>query len=131
MNRALAGSLVGLLAAVSLTACHDDFNRVDITRQPSKIGGDLTKSRLEVPVGMIVKAHLAPLDDDFDVMDANVTVADGSILEAAPVVSEADFAFIGLRPGATEITLRANGRTVLIIPAVVTEQRISPDTPGY
>lgn len=131
MKRWITGSLVCLTLSLGLAACEGDFNRVEIKKQPSKIGGDITRSRLEVPVGMIVKAHLAPLDDDFDVMDATVTVDDDSVLEAAPVVSEADFAFIGLKPGATEIVLRANGRTVLIIPAVVTEQTISPDTAGF
>ena len=126
MKRRIALGLV-TLAAVVVSACNADYDRLELTKQPSKIGGDITRSRLVVPVGMIVKAHLAPIDDDQEVMNATVTVLDDSILDAASVVSEADFAFIGLKPGETEIILKADGKTVLIIPTTVTEQNVSPD----
>jgi len=122
--------IFGLVAigAVLVAACNDDYDRLELTKQPSTIGGDIDRSNLVVPVGMIVKAHLAPIDDSGDVMTATVSVVDDTIVEAASVVSEADFAFIGLKPGKTDIVLKADGKTVLIIPTTVTEQNVSPDS---
>lgn len=127
MNRKNVVALVAL-GAVLVSACNDDYDRLELSKQPSTIGGDIDRSHLVVPVGMIVKAHLAPIDDSGDVMTATVSVVDETIVEAASVVSEADFAFIGLKPGKTEIVLKADGKTVLIIPTTVTEQNVSPDS---
>ncbi len=118
-------ALVAVLGTM-LAACGPDFDHTDISGQQSKIGGAITKSQLTVPVGMIVKAHLAPYNDDHELMTVNVQVRDPDVVEAAPVVSVADFAFIGLRPGHTEIQILADGKVVLIIPTDVTEQGIVP-----
>jgi hypothetical protein len=130
MKRKIATALL-TLGAVALAACGPDFDRVEIAKQPSKIGGDISTTTLQIPVGMIVKAHLAPIDDSGDTMTASVRSADNTIVEAANVVTDADFAFIGLRPGRTEIELKADNKIVLIIPAVVTEQGVSPDTTAF
>lgn len=130
MKRRIAIALLSL-GAIALSACGPDFDRVEIGKQPSKIGGDISTTQLVIPVGMIVKAHLAPIDDSGDTMTARVRVVDNRILEAANVVTEADFAFIGLQPGTTEIELEADNKVVLIIPAIVTEQGVSPDATSF
>ena len=42
------------------------------------------------------------------------------------MVSPGDYAFLGLRPGQTEVEVLADGKVVLILTAVVTEQPTPP-----
>lgn len=118
---ALVGGL-GLGALVT-SGCGADYDRTDITAvKASPLGGSITTSRIEIPVGMILKAHIVSYDDDRKEMDNDLTVKDPSVADVSAVVSDRDYAFYGLRSGATEVEIRADGKRVLIITVVVTEQ---------
>jgi len=123
---ALFAAVLALALAPALGGCGPDYDRTEINAQPSKLGGGVTKSRIEVPLGMVVKAHIVSYDDDEKVMKATFRVADPAILEVAGVVTDSDYAFLGLRPGITQVELRADGDLVLIVDAVVTEQPAAP-----
>jgi len=116
-----------LLLGVGLVGCGPDYDqtRIDgITK--SDLGGSIDHSRVEVPVGMIVKAHIAPMNDDNKVMKGALSSLDPSIMEVRGVVTEYDYAFIGLRPGATQIEVRADDKLVLILDAYVVPQPATP-----
>lgn len=117
--------LAAALAACGLLlgGCADEYERTDITNvRKSDLGGAISTSRIEVPVGMIVTAHIVPFNDDREMMAAELRSANPDVVEVAHVVSDRDYAFLGMRPGVTEVELRADGKVVLIIQAVVTEQ---------
>lgn len=117
----LTASLLACLAGVA--GCGPDYERTDITNpRPSPLGGRVDRSRIEVPAGMVITAHIIPYDDDQEIMPIDLRSRDTGILEVAGVITEHDYAFFGLRPGTTQIELRADNRLVLVIDAVVTEQ---------
>jgi hypothetical protein len=139
MNRRSAlgglGTILSRAAAVAALAvstlvvagCGADYDRTDITAiKPSPLGGNMNYTRIEVPVGMILKARIVSYDDDREEMDADIRVKDTSIVEATGVVSNGDYAFLGLRPGTTEVEIRADGKLVLIVTAIVTPQPALP-----
>ena len=116
---------VALIAAslFVLGGCTSEFNHADIVGvKSSPLGGTVNYARIEVPVGMIVKAHIVPYDDARDAMDTELRAKDTSIVDVTNVVSDHDYAFTGLKSGTTEVELRANGKVVLILTAIVTDQ---------
>jgi len=120
----LAGLAFG---AVSILGCGVDYDRTDITAvKASPLGGSITTARIELPVGMILKAHIVSYDDDRKEMDNDLYMKDPSIADVTGVVSDRDYAFYGLRTGATEVEIRADGKLVLIITVVVTDQPVLP-----
>jgi hypothetical protein len=115
------------LAALGVVACGPDYQRTDIEGVvTSPLGGRIDYSRVEVPLGMILKAHIVPTNDEGKPMETTIRSRDPGVVEVAPVVSDHDYAFLGLRPGITQVEIRAEGDLVLIIDAVVTAQ---PDLP--
>jgi hypothetical protein len=63
-----------------------------------------------------------PIYDDHKEMAAGLRSKDPDIVEVTGVVNPGDYAFLGLRPGQTEIEVTADGHLVLILTAIVTEQ---------
>jgi len=123
VKAALAKLALAVALGASTMACGPDFERTQISGVlPSKVGGRFDVTRLEVPAGTILKASVIPLDDRGKRMPGALYSRDPSVLEIANVVSEYDYAFIGLRPGVTQIELRADGDLVLVVDAVVTAQ---------
>lgn len=119
---ALATSL-----AIAATACGPDYDRTDIQGViASPLGGRVDRTRIEVPVGMIVKAHIVPWNDDREPMEATIRSRDPGVVEVAQVVSDRDYAFLGLRRGTTQIEIRADGDLVLVIDAIVSDQAPAP-----
>lgn len=115
------------LGALVTSGCGVDYDRTDITGvKASPLGGSITTSRIEIPVGMIVKAHIVSYDDDRKEMDNDLSVKDPSVADVSAVISDRDYAFYGLRTGATEVEIRADGKRVLIITVVVTDQAPLP-----
>ncbi len=109
--------------ALGSAACGPDYDRTQIEGiVSSPLGGSIDRTRVVVPVGMIVKARIRPYNDDDEVMSGTLQVRDPSIMEVVDVVSDHDYAFLGLRPGVTAIELRADGKVVLILDAIVQEQ---------
>jgi hypothetical protein len=119
-------ALVAALAA-SVTGCAAEYDRTDIrgVRQ-SALGGRLDRSRLEVPTGMIVTAHIVSYNDDNNIMTMSLRAKDPGIVDVSNVVSDHDFAFIGLKPGTTDVEVLADDKVVLIISAVVSPQPAPP-----
>jgi hypothetical protein len=119
------GKKVFALAACVMTmiACGPDYERTEVTAvKPSPLGGTATSRLVSVPEGMIVKAHVVSTNDDNEVMHAHVFSRDDSIVEVVAVVNDRDYAFIGKRPGRTEVEFQADGETVFTVIAEVTAQ---------
>jgi hypothetical protein len=114
-------------STLAIAGCGADYDRTDITAvKPSPLGGSMNYARIEVPVGMIVKARIISYDDDRKEMDADIRVKDNDIIEATGVVTNGDYAFLGLKTGTTEVEIRADGKLVLIVTATVIPQPALP-----
>ncbi len=114
--------------ALSLAGCGADYDHTDITnvKGSTPFPGTMNYARIVVPVGMVVTAHIVSLDDDRKTMATTVSSKDTRVLEVAGVVSADDYAFLGLAPGTTEVEITADGKVVLIVTAVVTNQPSLP-----
>jgi hypothetical protein len=121
--RGAAAASAIAISAVVLAGCGPEYDHTDITAvKASPLGGSMNFTRIEVPVGMIVKARIISYDDERKEMAADIRVADPGVVEATGVVTNGDYAFLGLKPGTTDVTIRADGKVVLIITAIVTAQ---------
>ena len=104
-------------------ACGPNYERIELTgEKKSPLGGEVKANHVSVPEGMIVKAHVVPYNDDGEPMQQHVFPRDPDVLEVIAVVNDRDYAFIGKKPGRTQVEFQADGETVLIVEAVVTEQ---------
>lgn len=111
--------------AVLLAGCGADYDHTDLTlghAPPKPLAGNVNYARIQVSVGAVVTAHIVSYDDDHKEMAADLRSKDPDVVEVTGVVSPGDYAFLGLRPGQTEVEVRADGHLVLILAAVVTEQ---------
>lgn len=119
------GKKVFALAAcvVTMIACGPDYYETEVTAvKPSPLGGTASNRLVSVPEGMIVKAHVVPFNDDREAMQAHVFSHDDTIVEVVAVVNDRDYAFIGKKPGRTEVEFQADGETVFTVIAEVTAQ---------
>ena len=119
----LSALVMCALVALPILACGPDYKKMEISgRKESPLGGKVEPNHVSVPEGMIVKAHIVPYNDDNELMQAHVFSHDPSILEVTAVVNDRDYAFIGKKPGRTRVEFQADGETVLVVEADVTEQ---------
>ena len=124
----------GLLAVVAAVAagsagCAAEYDHTEISGfRPSLFssGEGVDRSRITVHSGMIVTAHVISYNDDNNIMTMSVRARDPSIVDVSNVISDHDFAFIGMKPGVTEVEVVAGNKVVLIISAVVLEQPAQP-----
>lgn len=123
MRRAIlfGAAVLGFAAA----ACGPDYDRTEFSGKVAPLGGDVTREHVVVPQGGLVKVHIVSRNDDDDDMSNEIVSHDPSVLETVPVVSDHDYAFLGIKPGKTQIDVKADDRLVLVIEAVVTEQPAS------
>jgi hypothetical protein len=125
--KALAGLALAALLAPALVGCGPDYDHTDITAvHRSPLGGSVSYTRINVPAGMVVIAHLVSYDDSHGLMTMDLRSRDTSIVEVNTVISDHDYAFFGRRAGTTQIELRADNELVLVVDAVVTEQPPAP-----
>lgn len=117
----LARSLV-LAAAVFAVGCGPDYDRTEISGIVALAGGECTRERITLRHGTVLKVHIVSKDDGNDEMTNSVSSAQPNILEVANVISDHDYAFLGVSPGRTEVEIKAEGKTVLIIDAFVVAQ---------
>ncbi|MDB4946886.1 MAG: hypothetical protein JWP97_6420 [Labilithrix sp.] len=111
------------VCALLLAACGPDYDHTEITgSRASVLGGSVDRTQITVPEGMIVTAHIVPLDDEKKAMALTVRSLDAAIVEAAPVIRNNDWAFVGNRVGVTDVQILADDRVVLTIRARVTAQ---------
>jgi hypothetical protein len=109
--------------ALGLVACGPDYDHTDISAvRKTKLGGDMNIQRLEVPEGLVLKAHIVVWNDDEEAMPLVVRSKDPKIVEVAGVVNDRDYAFLGLQRGRTEIEFVADDTVVLTIEANVVAQ---------
>jgi hypothetical protein len=129
LSRAGALAVVALAALLTpaLAGCGPDYDHTDITSvHQSPLGGSVNYTRISVPAGMVVTAHLASYDDSHGLMSMELRSRDTSIVEVTTVISDHDYAFFGLRAGTTQVELRADNKLVLVLDAVVTDQPPAP-----
>lgn len=114
----------GLVLGAGLFAlgCGPDYDRTEISGIVALPDAECTRERITVRHGTMLKVHIVSKDDGNDEMSNTVSSAQPGILEVAPVISEHDYAFLGVSPGHTEVEVKAEGKTVLIIDAFVVAQ---------
>lgn len=111
--------------AALLAGCTPDYDHTELSigkAPPKPLAGSVSYARVQVSVGAVVTARIVSFDDDHKEMAAGLRSKNPDIVEVTGVVNPGDYAFLGLRPGQTEIEVTADGHLVLILTAVVTEQ---------
>jgi hypothetical protein len=111
--------------ALLLAGCGAEYDHTDILSvhaPPKPLAGQVSYARIQVSVGAVVTAHIVSFDDDHKEMEADLRSKDTGVVEVTGVVTPGDYAFLGMRAGETEVEVRADGKLVLILRAVVTEQ---------
>jgi hypothetical protein len=114
---------------LALAACGADYDHTDLNNvhaPPKPLDGRVSYARIDVSVGAIVTARIVSYDDDHKELATDLRAKDKSVVEVTGVVSPGDYAFLGLRTGQTEVEVLADGKVVLILTAVVTEQPTAP-----
>jgi hypothetical protein len=110
-------------AALASVACGPDYDRTDIVGTVgTEQGNEISKSEVTVYEGTILKAHIESRNSDNEVMNNVLASDDPNIMEVDYVITAHDFTFQGLKPGTTNVVIKANGETVLIIQAHVLPQ---------
>ena len=159
MQAAFAHRTVALaVAAVALAAgagCVAEYQRTDVDAVvESPLGGTVNYAAVTVPEGMIVKAHIAPFNDDgnheagardalataeelrqaaklvdraYDRLACVLSSEDATVMDVSQAVGDKDYAFYGLKAGTTRINVRAGDSVVMVLDAIVTPQ--PPTTP--
>lgn len=117
-------ALVFAALAFGAVACGPEYERTEISavRGHTTIGGTFNRDRLDVPEGLVITAYIAAWNDDDEPMPLVIRSKDPTVIEVKGVVNERNYAFVGLKAGATEIELIADGDLVHTIPATVTKQ---------
>ncbi len=125
-GRLLSG--LGLVVALAgLAGCTAQYDHTDIGQaRASVLGGRVDRQGISVPEGMVVTVHIVSYNDDDNIMTMSLRAKDPTILDVSNVISDHDFAFIGLKQGVTDVELRADDRVVLVMQAVVGPQPASP-----
>lgn len=108
--RPFAATVLGLSLLTGCATPRYDHTDIEDVVRPS--GGELSEDRLYLPVGSVLTARITSYDENDDVMDTDVLVDDPSIIEVHPVFDSSSFAFFGVTPGSTKISLVANGQVV-------------------
>ena len=121
MSRLVRWVAVGV-AAAALAGCGPDYDHTELTGIVALAGAECTRERIVVTHGTLLKVHVVSKNDSYDEMDNSVTSANKNVLEVAPVINPRDWTLIGVNPGQTEVEIKANGKTVLIIEAFVVPQ---------
>ncbi len=120
---ACAWALSAALAIGAMGCGGPDYDHTEFAiGRVSSLGGRVDRSRIEVPEGMIVTAHIVSYNDDDEIMRMTPHSKDPTILDVRPIITEHDFAFVGLKPGVTEVEIEADGHVVLVIAASVVPQ---------
>ena len=126
MNVVRSALILGVLSFGAI-ACGAEYERTEITGvRVSNLGGEVSVQRIDVPEGLIVKAHIVVWNDDNEAMTLSVRAVDPNIVEVAGVVNDRDYAFIGKKQGRTAVQFLADGKVVLTVQADVTAQPTLP-----
>ena len=111
------------IALGGLAGCGPSYDHTDITAVNSTvIGGELQKTQVQIPEGLVISAHIDSKNTDQKPMGLVVRSEDSGIVEIQGIITDHDFAFLGVRAGHTAIDIVADDVVVLTIPADVTPQ---------
>jgi hypothetical protein len=120
--------LLAAACAIGTAACGPDYKETDITGiVKGASGNDINYNHVTVLEGTVLKAHIASVNSKGDTMGNAMRTDDPSVMDVAYIISDHDWAFLGIKAGTTKITIQANEQTVLIIDANVVAQ---PDAPS-
>jgi hypothetical protein len=124
IRRFLSGAALTAVALLAVTGCKSEYDRTVITAgsRPSPFPGHVTEQGILVTNGMVTTAHIVSYNDDDNIMTMNVRAVDPTVLDVSNVISDHDFAFVGLKVGTTDVEIRADDKVVLIIAATVAAQ---------
>jgi hypothetical protein len=122
-----AAIVLGALGLAS-AACGPEYDRTEISAvKPSDLGGGISRAKLDVPEGLIVKAHVVVWNDDNEPMPLTIRSLDPNVVEVAGVVNDRDYAFVGRKAGRTQVEFKAEDTVVLTLEAEVVAQ---PELPS-
>ena len=114
-------------AMLGVGGCGPSYDHTDISAvNATAIGGGIQKTHVQVPEGLVLSAHLDAKNDDQKSMGLIVRSQDPSIVEVQGIITDHDFAFLGVRAGHTAVEIVADDHVVLTIPADVTPQPNQP-----
>jgi hypothetical protein len=109
--------------AFSAVACggpHYQTHEIDKVVAPT--GGTMSLTKIRIPLGGAVKAHLVAYDDNHHYMTGGVTSdAPNIIAPENEITGDDDWVFLGVTPGTTVVHLQANGVVVHDIDAEVVD----------
>lgn len=122
--RGVAALAVALTLAAGTTGCAAEYDRTEITAgtRPALFPGRVDRQTIQVTNGMVVTAHIVSYNDDNNIMTMSLRATDATVLDVSNVISDHDFAFIGLKVGTTEVEILADNKVVLVIPVTVVPQ---------
>jgi hypothetical protein len=108
------------LALMALAGCSSPrYERTEVSGVVSPVGGELSTSRVRVPVGGVIKANIAPWDSDGKLMEAELVSTNPEILAVKRVAGSRDVLVLGVRSGVTTVMFMANGTSVHNVQAEV------------
>ncbi len=129
--KTLTLSLLGLLSLSAVACGGPHYSTHEIDNSVSPTGGTITLSKVTVPLGGAVKAHVVAYNSDHKRMGGGVESDNPSVMGVSNVISgDDDWVFLGIAPGTTVVHLQADGQVVRDIEAeVVDVQDVSQQKP--
>jgi hypothetical protein len=122
MMKTLALSLFGLLALGTVACGGPHYSTHTIDNSVSPTGGTITLSKVTVPLGGAVKAHIVAYNSDHKRMGGGVESDNASVVGVSNVVTgDDDWVFLGVTAGTTVVHLMADGVVVRDIQAEVVD----------
>ena len=109
-------------AFLGLVACGPNYDHTTIDNLKGFVGDDVTFKRVYIVEGTGIKAHIESFDSNDDSMTTEIVAADASLIDVTPTITEHDYLLSGLKAGRTEIQVKADGKLVLRIDALVEAQ---------
>jgi hypothetical protein len=124
-------SFAGLLAVAAVGCGGPHYSTHEIDSVVSPTGGTMTLSKVTVPLGGAVKAHVVAYNNDHKRMGGGVEADNPAVIGVSNVITgDDDWIFLGVTAGTTVIHLQADGQVVRDIQAeVVDVQDVSQQSP--
>ncbi len=115
--------LLVLPFAAASSGCIANYSHTDISSVSSNdLPSQVTAFRIAVTQGSIVTAHIAPFNNDEKPMVGDVQSSDPTMLTVVHAYGDKNYAFLGLKPGKTQVMFLADGVVVATIQSEVTAQ---------
>ena len=124
-------SLAAVLSFAAVACGGPHYSTHEIDKVVSPTGGTMTLSKVTVPLGGAVKAHVVAYNNDHKRMGGGVLSDNPSVVGVSNVITgDDDWIFLGVTAGTTVVHLQADGQVVRDIEAeVVDVQDVSNQSP--